>query len=453
MDLLLATLFAVSCLFGVKNPRWMVAMIMLLYPIEQLLQAGAPFLRSGAAGGQVVNYVVGVASIGSALVVSRSSERPFMGLLNTATVTVTLLLLWATISLLWSLDRVGGLDMTLANWPYYFLRILIASFLITSVGDLRGLWLSVLTLGSTLCVLILVNPGFTSQWGRLGIVEGGKMSSNPLALGDLGALVFLSAVLFRAHGLGRWFDVVRFMAAILGIVVALQSGARGQVFLSFAIAFAGFPLALRLRNVQGFAVTVVGLLAIAAILPFFMSQLLEGVAAKRFSYDELLEGDSSATERWQNVRALFDAWSMRPQAFFVGIGYFSFGVIGGGAVYSHVIVADLVFELGIPGVVALVVLSWSTFVACKTLFMDHAGDPVERNSVAILIAVTSLFYLLANKQGDLWGSTGLFMLMAIVGRLKSRAELSWEGPRDQFGSPPLIMSSGVDRGCDPGDAQ
>ena len=144
---------------------------------------------------------------------------------------------------------------------------------------------------------------------------------------------------------------------------------------------------------------------------------------------------------------------MRPQAFFVGIGYFSFGVIGGGAVYSHVIVADLVFELGIPGVVALVVLSWSTFVACKTLFMDHAGDPVERNSVAILIAVTSLFYLLANKQGDLWGSTGLFMLMAIVGRLKSRAELSWEGPRDQFGPPPPIMSSGVDRVCDPGDAQ
>ena len=53
--------------------------------------------------------------------------------------------------------------------------------------------------------------------------------------------------------------------------------------------------------------------------------------------------------------------------------------------------------------------------------------PVLRTSTATLLAFLTFFMLLANKLGDLWGSTVLFMFMA--GRPHARREL--EGEQEQ----------------------
>lgn len=421
METLLIILFGTSCLIGAVRPSWAVAMIFLIFPIQQLLQAGAPSLMGTSLQHQIVNYSIGVVSLMSAIVVALRTERPMMGLFNPITLAITAVLVWAVFSLLWSLDRMNGLIFTAAGWPYYFLRILLATFLLTRVRDLEGVWRDLMLLGSLLCILILINPRFVSQWGRLGIVEGGKMNSNPLALGSMGGMLLISGALLRKHSRGVITNVVRIAAIGFGLVMLVQSGARGQVFLASLVTLVFFPIATPLRDFKSFALTAVGLIILAVAVPLIVTSLLEGFAAKRFSADELLYGSSSANERWNNLSLLFNAWSRSPTAPFIGLGYFSFFPIGAGAIYSHVIVADFIFELGIPGIFCLVWMAIATTKACVRLIGGQAFDPVLRCASAVLVAIIAFEFLVANKQGDLWGSTTLFMFMAIAGRLESRA--------------------------------
>ena len=423
LEALTLVLFAAACLYGVVRPIWTVAMIVLLFPMEQLMQAAAPSLRATPLGNQAVNYIVGLvglASMGSTIL---QRPDPFRGLLNGATVAVTLILIWATLTIAWSLDRTGAIDMTSLSWPYYFLRIVIGSFLLLSVEDLDRLWRYMMVLACALCILILTNPAFTSQYGRLGFVEGSKMRSNPLALGDLGAIALMLGGLLRRTGGGRLFAILRPVSVAVGTIMAIQSGARGQLFLAALTTLAFFPVAAPLKSVRAFILTLTGLAAFAVLVPVLMSFLLEGFAAQRFSLESLLYGSSSASERVANVRLLFEAFLRRPGSILTGLGYFSFNSLGGGTVYSHVIIADFIFELGLPGIAGLVTIIWVSATSSISLYRRWMLHPVLRTSTATLLAFLVFFLLLANKQGDLWGSTVLFMFMCMAGRLHARREL------------------------------
>ncbi len=422
MELLIVSLFAISCLYGVTRPYWAFAMIVVLFPIEQLLQAGAPILKSGAFGNAAVNYLVGLVGLGAALVTFLRRDRSFAGLANGVSVTVLLTLLWATTSLIWSLDRPGGLDMTLSNWPYFFLRIVIGSYLIASLDDLNKAIKSVLIMGTVVAVLILINPAFSVQWGRLGVIEGGKMSTNPLALGELGGTLFLFATVFRQQRSSAWMSTIRLAAAVIGLLIAVQSGARGQLFLTVFTAAVFYPFAAPLRNASSTGLSIIGVVAIVGLALLISNFVLEGVAAKRFSSEELLYGQSSFSQRWGNVQLLADAWLSRPESMLLGLGYFSFNALSGGEAYSHVVVADFIFELGLPGAVLLVCFVIATFGSCMRLVHFAKLSTLARPSIMVLVAYVSFLVLLSNKQGDLWGSTGLFMSASLVARLAFRLQ-------------------------------
>jgi hypothetical protein len=423
VETLIISLFAISCLYGVLRPHWAFAMIVTLFPIEQLLQAGAPALKSGALGNQAVNYLVGLVGLGSSWVTFVGRDRSFAGLANGVSITVLLALLWATTSLLWSLDRAGGLDMTLSTWPYFFLRIVIGTYLIANSDDLNKAVKSVLILGSVVAVLILINPAFSVQWGRLGVVEGGKMSSNPLALGELGGTLFLFAAVYRQQHSSPWMSVLRLVAAVIGLLIAVQSGARGQLFLSVFTAAIFFPFAAPIRNVSSAGLSVIGIAAILGLALLISNIVLEGVAAKRFSSEELLHGQSSFSQRWGNVQLLADAWLSRPEAMILGLGYFSFNALSSGEAYSHVVAADFVFELGLPGAVLLIAFACTTLGNCIALVHIAKESTLIRPAIMVLVAYVCFLVLLANKQGDLWGSTGLFMASSLVARLAFRLRI------------------------------
>ncbi len=436
MEWVLIGLFALSCLFGVVRPYWGLAMIVLLFPIEQLLQAGAPSLRTGVLGNQTVNYVVGIMGLGSGFVTVLRGWRPFFGLLNGTLVCISITLIWATISLLWSQDRSGGLDMMLVSWPLYVLRVLVGSFLITSIADLRkSLW-SIMVLGSVVAILILANPNFTTQWGRLGIVEGGKMSSNTLALGELGGIVILCGALLRERQTSALIGVIRITAVVVGLVMAIQSGARGQVFLAVGTAAFFFPVASPIGSARSAVTAALGAGAIIVIALFAADFLLDGIAAKRFSSAEMIYGQSGFAQRWGNVQLLYGEWISRPELMVLGLGYNTFNAISGGEAYSHVVVADFAFELGLPGVVLLVWLFIALIRSGLALFAATRYSASDRPAVTVLIALVVYFVLLANKQGDLWGSTSLFMTASIVGRLVMRVGVTQTNVCDEYPDKP-----------------
>jgi hypothetical protein len=439
VEWVLIGLFALSCLYGLARPYWAVAMIVLVFPIEQLLQAGAPSLRTGAFGNQTINYLVGIVGLGSGFVTLLRGWRPFFGLLNGTLVCISITLIWATISLLWSQDRSGGLDMMLASWPYYFLRVLIGSFLITSIADLRKALWSLMVLGAVVAILILANPNFTAQWGRLGIVEGGKMSSNPLALGELGGILLLCGMLLRERETSALIGVIRVTAVIAGLVIAIQSGARGQVFLAVATAAFFFPIAAPFGSARSAVIAALGAGTIIVIAMFAAGFLLEGVAAKRFSSDEMLYGQSSFMQRWGNVQLLYGEWSSRPELMVLGLGYFSFNALSGGEAYSHVVVADFAFELGLPGLLLLVWFLIALFRNGLALFSAAKNSTSDRPAVTSLIALVVYFVLLANKQGDLWGSTSLFMVASILGRLVMRVGVTQTNVVEEYSDEPETL--------------
>ncbi len=100
------------------------------------------------------------------------------------------------------------------------------------------------------------------------------------------------------------------------------------------------------------------------------------------------------------------------------------------------VVADCAFELGLPGVV-LVVSFLIALIRNGLVLFSAARDPVSDRPVAtVLIALAVYFVLLVNKQGDLWGSTSLFMTASIVGRLVMRIGVTQTNVCDEYPDKP-----------------
>ena len=424
MAIITITLFIVACLYGIFRPGWMMALIILLAPMEQLLQGSFPFLSGSSFGNQLINYSVGFSALISISLLIFSRSNIYVGLISFNFVVITLIYIWSIISITWSLDNTGGIATMSSGLPYYFLKIIIGTILITSIKDFsKAIW-NILILGIGICILIFLNPAFTTQWGRLGIIDGGKIQSNSLALGDLGAFMIIGAGLLRQHALGFLGNIIRLAALVLGIYMAIQSGARGQLFLSFITVVIFSPISAKLENIKNFLILIISLTFLICLLYLFLSTQLEGFAASRFSIDSILYGSSSAIERVGNFNLLLNAYLSSPSKMLIGLGYYSFNSLGGGTIYSHILVADFIFELGFPGIILLILLLSATFKRGLALFQFTANDPILRCSTSILLAIIFYLFLLSNKQGELWGSMNLFMLISICSRLFIRNQLT-----------------------------
>jgi len=418
MDTLITILFFASLIYGSLRPSWALAMIIFLFPLEQLMKVSAPGLQTVSFFfGKPVNYLIGIMSLLSLGTIILREMRPFIGFLNSATSLIILIIAWAMISIIWSQDRSGAIDMTLVCWPYFFLRILIAPLLIISIDELRKTLFSIIILGLCLSIFILTSPGFTGQWGRLGILEGTKMASNPLALGDLGGILVITAALFRIHNFGFLFNIVRFLAVLTGIVMVIQSGARGQVISCCLVSILLYPLSIPLKNVKNFILGLAASALFIIITSLAMSFLLDDIAAKRFSINELFYGASSVDVRYQNVVLLFNNWIQNPIYIIFGLGYFTFNSLSGGAFYSHVMIADFIFELGLPGLLFMILIFTFMIKSVIYFFGKYKDQLAIRTSLFALFGIILYLIIVANKQGDLWGSTPLYMFIAILGRL------------------------------------
>jgi hypothetical protein len=410
------------------RPAFAAVLLVHLFAIEQVLQSIAPFLRSTPIGNQLLNYVVaGVTAVAATVYLKRKPDA-IQGLFNPTLLVITALLAWSVITVSWSPGRDAGLQMLLIRWPYYFVVVVLGSFLIGDTDDLLEFLQGLIIVGAALCGFILVSPEFESQYGRLGIVEGGKMASNPLALGELGGVVVVCGALLRRSNFGSFGVPIRLIALGVGIATAVKSGSRGQLLFSTAVATVAFPFVARVRNVSGFILSVAGAGAIVLAVVFLGSTLLEGFAAKRFTVDSLLYGSSSTAERASNVVELAKAWASSPVGPLIGLGYYSFSSLGLGIDYSHVVAADMLFELGLPGAALYVTLLVLGFRSCRELFRRSGDDDLQRAVSGTFVALIAFYFLLSNKQGDLWGIVTLFMLASVAHRVRARQSLQQMEP-------------------------
>ena len=148
-----------------------------------------------------------------------------------------------------------------------------------------------------------------------------------------------------------------------------------------------------------------------------MSLLQGRVAEKRFSIEEMLYGASSVSVRFQNFLLLYNEWIQNPIYMVFGLGYLTFNALRPGDLYSHVMLADFIFELGVPGIIFLILILFISFKSALFLFKIYNTNLVIRSSLIVLLGIIAYLLFVANKQGDLWGSMPLYMYFAILGRV------------------------------------
>jgi hypothetical protein len=420
MELAFLAAFAMCCAVCALRPPLAFALVVLMFPMEQVIQAHAPGLISSAFGIKAVNYGVGVTAVFAAAKACLTRPKGFSRWMNTATVSALSLLAWAAVSLLWSPGRAEGLEVVVGNIPYLVLFIIVAPLLVGDIDDLRMSQQAVMVIGMVLCAIIVVSPEFTSRFGRLGYVVASGVRSNPLAIGELGGVVLLVGATMRGSTLlGFPLLPLRVAAAILGVLVAIKSGSRGQLAFALMVTILFVPVAAPVRNVGAFisSAIIVGLTVV--VVDFVISTQLQGIEARRFSGEALLYGDSSAFGRVNNVIALGSEWIRNPLAILIGLGYYAFSSLSasGGQPYSHVMFADALFELGIPGVVLTATGLIVSGLSVLRLFRAFGSDRVLRATVAVMGGMLAYQVLLANKQGTMWGIPMLFMLQAVVTRI------------------------------------
>ncbi|MFO0961566.1 MAG: hypothetical protein U0625_01520 [Phycisphaerales bacterium] len=420
MQLAVLPLFLVLCLLSLSRPANAFLFMVVFFALEVSLQASVDVFRSYP---WLANVMVGMAVLFATVRAIFVEDRPFAGYFTPTTWLVLALFAWSLVTLMWTpatSDRHNtGYSIISEAWPYFILVVLMMPLLMDTMDDLHRVFTWLLVVGSIIVVTILVNPEFTMKLGRIGISLDSKTRTSPLAIGQMGGTLAIVGALYLPPRATRTSLVIRVGAFLLGCLLALYSGSRGQVIFSGLVIAMFLPLARQIRNVGAFIGTVVGI-GVLAGLGYIAFGLVSGEAdIDRWASGKLMDaGDVRAG----NILELIRVFSITPTAWVVGLGFNAFSAVCNdlGQGYSHCTFVDVLCELGIPAFGVLMAMLWTVYKSGRRLFERFRDDPIDRAAVATLLAMVFYQILIANKEGNLWASVNLFMYCIVISRLEVR---------------------------------
>lgn len=410
-------LFLLLCAAATVSSTWALTLIVLMFGIEQSLQTSSPIFLERS---WLANVIVAAACGVCVMRVMASRPGTMQAYATPIWCGTVALYAWAFMSLVWTPSFEGATEIMGKGWPYFILFILIAPILL---DDMRGLgrFARMLLYSGILVVLTLVlNPEFGTWSGRAGLVVAGKLITNPLAIGELGGTLIILAALLRTGPSPALLALARSSAFVLGAILALQSGSRGQLAFAVLIAVLFYPVSKRLKSIPAFFGTAIGVGTIAAVVFLLASIVLEGFAAQRWGAGEL---DAGFRQRMANAAELLGDFVTSPAAWVMGLGSNAFSSLNAVAAkdeYVHNLPVEILAELGIPMFAVFMALLYITAREGLTLFRRYANRPNDRAALSVLLALGAYQLLLACKQSNLWGNGMLFLFMILITRLQKR---------------------------------
>jgi O-antigen ligase len=275
-------------------------------------------------------------------------------------------------------------------------------------------------MGIVIVVSVLVNPEFTVKSGRIGISLGGKVRTSPLAIGQMGGtLAIIGGLYIPRFASNKVSLALRIGAFVMGFLLALYSGSRGQVLFAGIVIAVCLPLSKKIRDARTFisTLTLLGLLGITAYLVFDL--VVSGMDFNRWDSKYV---DGATAVRAASVGSLLIVFATTPSAWLIGLGFNAFSSVCSelSMPYSHSTFADILAELGLPAFIVLIAMLVRTYRAGKALMIRYGDSPSDRSSIATLLALVIYQVLLVNKEGNLWSSVNLFMFMIVIDRLECR---------------------------------
>ena len=432
MQYLLLLLVAVLFLVALWRPAMTIVVIVVMFPLETLLQASFPFFDANS-------WAFNLAVLGlTVLTIVRRwlAKEPIGRMMLTApAVLAWAFYVWCYLSATWSVKENALLGLTVSALPYHLLFLVLAPLLIHRLDEIDVLGRGVLYVGLVVTLLMVANPQFSMDAERFGVSFEGGGRSNPLQIGTLGGTVMLIAALTSLQrGSVPWI-AFRAFAVVLGAGLTLLSGSRGQMLAAVLVIFALFPVSFQLKSLRGWAAAAAATVVVGIGMYVASSGFVSAENEERWSFESLTQGGFG---RLDNVTDLMEAWSSRPERWMQGLGVNAFAELNtrSGDPYSHVLIADVFGEAGLIGGGIFLAMAWATWRSSRRLFDLVRDDPWKRIQFAVLASFICYQFLLANKQGSMLGSTLLFTFVVILGRLErqeaeERMLMEWEESLDE----------------------
>jgi O-antigen ligase len=427
MGPLILLAFTAWCGFALRLTPLALNLLMLFFPLEQVIQSAAGFFRNSATGLRAANYIVGlITALSVGLALAREPDR-IAGTLTAGQTMVWSLYVWTIASCAWSPGAELAIESLSGTWPYLVLFLIFAPMMIRDLTELGTAFRWALVACVAMSLVMLVSPEFTQRGGRLGLVidssaQGAR--SSPLAIGELGGMCIILAALAGGGGRNPALTILRLTAVSMGTTLAVLSGSRGQLIFAIIAVAIGIPISRPLKNTRNYLLVIGGIAVVIPLILYVASIVAESGSAdmaKRWGADS---SESGTAIRAANVTFLLDSFMRSPLNWIQGLGYYAFGATNPyGEPYTHVLFVDMLCEEGLVGAALMLGILVNCARSIISLYQRTADRPEDRRTLGVLATIIIYQILLANKQGNIGGTFALFMLLILPGRLNSRAEL------------------------------
>jgi hypothetical protein len=419
VTLLIFAIFGALLLVCVARPHLVLAPALCLYAFEQWAQVNSGFFRSHPSA---LNFGFGALCLAAIAALIVRGENPFRHM-GTSSVLLGLLYFLALASSVWSLDP----NLSFYLWKYSFPNVvtfaLMVPLCVRRERELKEGLIFALVCG-TITLLLVYFGTRVHAWGRTiemesaMVIRGGETRSrlSPLAVAELGGQILILTSLLNFTGVLKVWKPARWPVALLAVLNIVRSGSRGQLIGSlFSVAW--FVGGSRGYNKQ--FQLVVGLVTFLLIVVLTVwSFSLAGIdnLAKRWELSSM--GRDLSETRLALCMEVINVWAkMGPVRWLIGMGSnasFSPQVLG---VYPHVLVVEVMVELGILGL-ALLLGCWAcAALDLRTWWLIVKDNPSRRGLASAMAGLLLFAISLTFKQGTFMAHTYMMMLTVVVARV------------------------------------
>src|SRR5688572_4054190 len=432
---------AVLLVGSMRRPAFALGAFLCMFALEQWGSTKIGFIASNGSFTNYLALIIVTLALGL-----RLFNRGGLRLINGPThVVVILLYMYAAATILWTPAHDAAMEEWKAQAPYLLFSVFLLPLLIQNVDDATQGLLGTVIAGAILAaaLALLVDWGYRSIESE---VVAGEAIRLPLAIAHLGAIMFVSAVLFF-----RWRGAAALVALgllAISVILVIKTGSRGQLISMVLSAMLFLPISRGWSLSRG---TLVGLaaaaLAMAAIWTFLpdLSNLLS-TQESRFDPERAVV---DYEERVAAANRLLDVYlSSGVLGLLFGLGSsasFAPQVVG---FYTHIVPVEILCELGAVGF-ALFLSIWGLAFRAMLRFGSslsslQIGDETRR-AVACLGALALIELLLSFKEGSLVRDVNLFLFPILIeGVLASVARRSLNRTPSQYLENPAVEGARPD---------
>ena len=394
----------------IRRPAFALGAFLCMFGLEQWGASKNSFIASH---GSFTNYLA-LAIVMIALGV-RLFKRGNLRLINGPThIVVILLYMYAAATLLWTPAYYSAMEEWKAQVPYLLFSVILLPLLIQNTEDaMEGL------LGTVIAGAILTAAlAFLVDWGYRQIeseVSGGEDIRLPLAIAQLGAIVFVIAVLYF-----RWRGAAALVAlglVTISVILVIKTGSRGQLISMVVAAMLFFPISRGWSLSRGALIGMVAAaLAVAAIWTFLpdLANLLS-TQEGRFDAERAVEDYESRVAAANRLLDVYLSSGMLVLLFGLGNSASFAPQVAG--FYTHIVPVEILCELGVVGFLlfmAALGLTIRSLIRLASIRSSLQIGSQTQRAVACLSALALIELLLALKQGSLVRDVNLFLFPILL---------------------------------------